>query len=204
VLEVGDSLGIDLGWGLQNELARTGPGFVGEAVGDTGLAETWYYNWQFHLASEVRQYHPAVVVVFLGANDVENLYVAGRLDEFGSRAWALAYGQRVAGLIDVATGAGARVLWVGMPPMADPNFSADMTALNAVYAKVAGEHAPGAAYFPAAAALGGPGGAYEQTAPAGGGQGSEVRDPDGVHITWAGAQVLAKAVVTDLRKRGWL
>jgi hypothetical protein len=204
VLEVGDSLGIDLGWGLQAALVGSGHEFIGAAVGDTGLAEPSYYNWPGHLAAEVAEYHPGVVVVFLGANDVENLYVGGRLDAFGSGAWASAYGQRVRQMMGEVIVAGARALWVGMPPMADPTFSSDMATLNAVYRSEAARWGRRVAYFSAWDVLGGPHGRFEAGAPGAGGGAAPWRTADGIHITRAGADVLAKAVVAELREKGWL
>ena len=201
VLEVGDSLGIDLGWGLQAELTGTGHEFLGEAAGDTGLAEPWYYDWPQHLESSLAQYHPGLVIVFLGANDVESLYQGGVFEPFGSPGWAAAYGQRVAAMIDEATTAEARVLWVGMPPMGSSSFSADMATLNAVYRAKAAQGGPDVAYFSSWTVLGTAQGQYEQGPP---GPGSPWRAPDGVHITTQGADVLAAAVMANLRQRKWL
>jgi len=117
VLEVGDSLGIDLGWGLSDELPGSRHRLVVAAVGDTGLAEPSYYDWPAQLIVDLRLYHPATVVVFLGANDVESFYSNNRFLPFGSPGWAAYYGGRVAKMMDEAVGAGAKVLWVGMPPM---------------------------------------------------------------------------------------
>jgi uncharacterized protein len=204
VLEVGDSLGIDLGWGLQTELAGSGHELLGEAVGDTGLAETWYYNWPAHLATYLAEFHPGLLIVFLGANDVENLYVGGVYDPFGSRGWVAAYGARVATMMEEATAAKARVLWVGMPPMGDPSFSSDMATLNAVYQAQVAHHGPDVAYFASWTVLGTAQGQYLQGPPGPDGQDNPWRDPDGVHITSQGADVLAAAVVAHLRTKGWL
>jgi uncharacterized protein len=204
VLEVGDSLGIDLGWGLQAELAGSGHAFLGEAVGDTGLAEPWYYNWPAHLAADLAEYHPGLLIVFIGANDVENLYVGGVYDPFGSPGWVAAYGGRVATLMNEATAAKAKVLWVGMPPMGDPSFSSDMATLNAVYQAQAARHGPDVAYFASWTVLGTAQGQYLQGPPGPGGQDDPWRDPDGVHMTTQGADVLAAAVMAHLRAKGWL
>jgi hypothetical protein len=204
VLEIGDSLGIDLGWGLQTELAGRGHAFLGEALGDTGLAEPWYYNWPAHLATYLTEYHPGLLIVFLGANDVENLYVGGVYDPFGSRGWVAAYGGRVATMMNEATAAKARVLWVGMPPMGDPSFSSDMATLNAVYQAQAARHGPDVAYFASWTVLGTAQGQYLQGPPGPGGDDNPWRDPDGVHITTQGADVLATAVVAHLKTKGWL
>lgn len=202
VLEVGDSLGIDLGWGLAEALAGSGHRFVGQSVGDTGLAEPWYFNWPAHLAVELTEYHPGLVIVFLGANDVESLYVGGRFDPFGSRAWAAAYGARVAEMMDEASAARARLLWVGMPPMGTAAFSSQMATLNWVYQSEAAKHGPDVAYFASWTVLGTVQGQYQQGpvgAPA-----QPWREPDGIHITVQGAGVLADAVVRELSQKGWL
>ena len=71
--------------------------------------------------------------MFLGANDVESFYTSNRFLAFGSPGWAEFYGERVATMMDEAVSAGAKLLWVGMPPMEDPSFSSGMATLNAVY-----------------------------------------------------------------------
>jgi hypothetical protein len=201
VLEVGDSLGIDLGWGLSDELSGSRDRLIAAAVGDTGLAEPSYYDWPAQLTVDLHLYHPGTVVVFLGANDVESFYSANRFLPFGSPAWAAFYGRRVAEMMDEAVGAGAKVLWVGMPPMEDPNFSSDMAALNAVYRSEALAHRPDVSYYASWRVLGGPQGEY-RVAPAG--EQVALRAPDGVHITRAGGDLLAKAVLTRLDRLGWL
>ena len=203
VLEVGDSLGVDLGWGLATVLQGTGHAFVGAAVGDTGLAEPGYYNWPAHLANDLSSYRPGLVIVFLGANDEENLYVGGRFVPFGSTAWAAAYGQRVTTLLQEVRRAGARTLWVGMPPMGNPSFSQAMSIINGVYRSQVARQGQGAAYFPSSDVLGDQG-TYEAGPPGIAGSAAPWRAPDGVHITQAGADVLAGAVVGYLRGIGWL
>jgi hypothetical protein len=204
VLEVGDSLGIDLGWGLSDELAASKHEFIGAAVGDTGLAEPWYYNWPAQLDSELHAYRPAIVIVFLGANDVESYYVDNRFLSFGSPAWARYYGLRVATMMDECAAAGAWLLWVGMPPMEDPSFSNDMAVLNAVYKFEATAHGRDVRYMSSWGALGGRDGQYEGAVPGPNGQQVVLRAPDGTHITRAGGDLLAKAVVGELARLKWL
>ena len=204
VLEVGDSLGIDLGWGLTDELSGSRDRLVAVAVGDTGLAEPSYYDWPAQLAVDLRLYHPGTVVVFLGANDVESFYSANRFLPFGSPGWAALYGKRVAKMMDEAVSAGAKVLWVGMPPMEGPSFSSDMATLNAVYRTEALAHRPDVSYYASWRVLGGPQGQYRGALTGPGGEQVALRAPDGVHITRSGGDLLAKAVVTRLKRLGWL
>jgi hypothetical protein len=203
VLDIGDSLAIDLGWGLQGDLAASGARFVGAAVGDTGLAEPWYYNWPAHLAVDLARYHPRVVVVLLGANDAESYYTHNTFAKFGTPAWARVYAKRVSALMTEATTAGAKVLWVGMPVMSDPAFSAEMAKLNEVYKAEAAAHRA-VSYLSAWAVLSGPSQRYEEAAPGPGGTTLVLRGPDGIHLATGGADLLAKAVAARLKRLGWL
>ncbi|HYA44446.1 MAG TPA: DUF459 domain-containing protein [Acidimicrobiales bacterium] len=203
VLEIGDSLGIDLSWGLSADLAQAGDSFVNETVGDTGLAEPGYFNWPAHLAADLARYHPDVVIVFLGANDVESYYTGGAFEQFGTAAWASVYGERVAEIMESATAAGARVLWVGVPVMSRPTFSNEIARINTVFQAQAAAH-PGVVYFPSWGVLAGPERQYEAWAPTPQGGTVVLRDPDGIHLTAGGAGVLAGAVLARLRSLGWL
>jgi hypothetical protein len=203
VLEVGDSLGIDLGWGLSDELPKNHR-LIAAAVGDTGLAEPSYYDWPAQLSIDLASYHPATVVVFLGANDVESYYTSNRFLAFGTPGWAAFYGKRVAKVMDEAVAKGAKVLWVGMPPMEDAGFSSDMAQLNAVYRAESLAHRPDVSYFASWRVLGNPQGQYREVLPGTGEDAVDLRAPDGVHITRAGGDLLAKAVVARLKRLGWL
>jgi hypothetical protein len=135
---------------------------------------------------------------------VESFYTSNRFLAFGSPGWAEFYGKRVAKMMDEAVSAGAKLLWVGMPPMEDPSFSSDMAALNAVYRAEALAHRPDVSYLASWRVLGGPQGQYKGALSGRGGDEVALRAPDGVHITRAGGDLLAKAVVARLKRFGWL
>ena len=70
ILEVGDSIGEDLGFGLADEIGSDPRVHVLQnAVGDTGLSNLAYFDWPATLAQQLREYHPKLVVVMLGGND---------------------------------------------------------------------------------------------------------------------------------------
>jgi hypothetical protein len=202
VLEIGDSLGEDLAWGMPAALAVTGDRFVGAAVGDTGLVATWFYNWPAHLKTLLAEYRPKVVVAFLGANDEQNFYANGRYDSFGTKAWVKVYAPRASDLLNEAERAGAKVLWVGMPPMANPSFTSAMRMLNEVFRHAVATHPKGADYLSTSTVLGNAQGAYRAALSTAAGT-EPLRAPDGVHITGQGAALVAAAVVARLKKLGW-
>lgn len=200
VLEVGDSLGVDLGWGMQWALGNDPKvNLVQDAKGDTGLANTGYYDWPAELESDIRASHPQIVVVFLGANDVQNFYAGNKYVSFGSPLWRQQYGARVATMMREATSAGARVLWVGMPIMQSPVFSASISKIDAVFERVAAGR-PGVTYFSSWKLFSLPNGQFDGGTTNVAGTALYLRDPDGVHLDNGGEDLLGKAVLTELRK----
>jgi uncharacterized protein len=195
ILEIGDSLGEDLGIGMDAVLGSDPRVRVlQEAVGDTGLARPDYYDWPLHLEEELQQYHPGAVVVMLGGNDGQSFDQDGSYVGFGTPEWHTIYSERVAQIMDEATRAGAHVFWVGMPIMADPGFSATMATLNSVYQQQAADHA-GVTWFPSWPVFTDAAGGYVAELPDASGQEVLLRDPDGVHLAYGGCVRLADAIV---------
>jgi hypothetical protein len=197
VLVVGDSLGIDLGDVLVNDLDQTG---VVQATLDgqvsTGLTRPDYYNWPAELATDLARYTPQVVVVMMGANDAQDF--PGPPDvPFGTSAWDGIYRSRVLAFMDEATAQGARVLWVGMPPMQAPGLSAAMQRIDGLFQQAAAKN-PNVDYVSSWTVLGTPSGQFTPYLVENG-QEVNVREPDGTHITPGGAQVLSVAVEGAIR-----
>jgi len=202
VLEIGDSLGEDLGFGLNDVLRDIdGVDLVQAAKGNSGLVQPQYYDWPQHLSELLTRDQPDVVVVFIGANDVQDFYVDGVLQQFGTPRWEQAYAQRVATMMREATNAGSKVLWVGMPVMKSVAFSSSMRKLNAIYAAQAALH-PGVTYFSSWDLFSDDAGQYARSRVVDG-KAVELRTPDGIHITFGnggrGADVLASGVVDAMR-----
>ena len=135
-------------------------------------------------------------MVFIGANDPQNFMDGSTSLTYGTPAWNAAYAKRVgAFMAEAAVASGARVLWVGMPPMADPGAQ-----------RPDGEpqrHRPepgGAAPWcdvlrVVAGALQPPGSATAAFLPNASGSEVQVRDPDGTHLAGPGAQRLSQAAI---------
>jgi len=198
VLSVGDSLGVDFGQTFVDDLASTGVvTAVLDARVDTGLSRPDYFDWQQELESDLARFHPQVVVVFLGANDPQNFVEAGSALSFGTPAWDAAYALRVDAFVKAATASGARVLWVGMPPMSDPGLTEKMQVLNEIYERQTALYW-GASYFPSWPVLSGPGGEFAAYLPDASGSEVQVREPDGTHISPGGAERLSQATIADM------
>ena len=202
LLSIGDSLGVDFGGPFVDDLAATG--VVNAALDahvDTGLSRPDYFDWPAELQADLARYQPEAVVVFLGANDPQNFVDGGTALAYGSPAWSAAYARRVGQLMQEATSAGARVLWVGMPPMQDPALGAKMQALDAIYQSEAAAH-PGVTYLSSWPAFSDGQGNYAQYLPDASGSQVAVREPDGTHISPGGAERLSQDVIAAM-DRTW-
>lgn len=118
ILVIGDSLGIDLGWGFTPTLPDGHYlSVTDDAVGSTGLVRSDFYNWPTKLKKELRSLRPTVVVALFGANDQQPIHTSHGLAEVGTTAWGRAYEARVRQLVAVVAASGALIAWVGMPRM---------------------------------------------------------------------------------------
>jgi hypothetical protein len=192
VLVLGDSLGIDLGDVLVDDLSATG---VVTATLDgqvsTGLTRPDYFNWPAELAADLPRYTPQVIVIMMGANDDQDF--PGPPDiPFGTPAWDATYRDRVNAFMAEATSRGAQVIWVGMPPMQDPTLSAAMQRIDGIVQQAAPRHR-GVEFLSSWTVLGTPAGQFTPYLVVAG-QEVNVREPDGTHITPGGAQVLSGVV----------
>jgi hypothetical protein len=195
LLVVGDSLGIDVGQPLVNDLASTNVvSAVLDGHIDTGLARPDYFDWQGELRADLARYQPQAIAVFIGANDPQNFMDGSSPVTYGTPAWNDAYAKRVGAFMQDATASGARVLWIGMPPMADPVLNAKMQDLNGIGEAQAALHR-GVTYFASWPVLSDPQGHFATFLPNASGSEVQMREPDGTHIAAAGAQRLSQAAI---------
>lgn len=197
VLEIGDSLGNDLGWGLQRQLSGYPWLHLVQAdKSSSGLANSWFYSWPAHLATFLHQYHPNILIVFLGGNDQQNYYVKGVYETVGSASWRATYRHYVRQIADLARASGAQVLWVGLPVMQPPYYSQGAAMLNSLYASAL-LHVSGTSYVPTWNLFATSSGAYRDSAVVNGAS-QQLRAPDGIHFSQVGENVVSTYVVRQM------
>jgi hypothetical protein len=136
VLVVGDSLGIDLGWGFTASLdAQANLVVADDSVGSSGLVRNDFYNWPAHLRADIAATHPDIVVTLFGTNDQQSIETAKGIFEPGTSAWDKAYASRVREITSLVHRAGATLVWVGLPRMGpqsvlDPQLTSEMISLD--------------------------------------------------------------------------
>jgi hypothetical protein len=201
MLDVGDSLGEDLGFGLGDQFGGDPwVNVIQKSRIDTSLSLPNYYDWPVNLAGFLHQYHPKVVVVMIGGNDNHGLVQNNKFQPFGTPTWRIDYAERVQQIMDEVTATGARVFWVGQPIMQDNGLSRELLLINAVAAHVAAV-TPGVTYFPSWN-LFTVNGKYSEFIPAAGGGTIDARYPDGTHIAPGGYDYLAQKLVKPM-ERAW-
>jgi hypothetical protein len=197
VLEVGDSLGNDLGWGLAREASATrGLVLVQKDLSSSGLVTQWFYDWPRHFKTYLAQYHPQLVIMSFGANDEQGMVLKGRVAAFGSSAWREAYAARVRQMATLATKSGSFVLWVGLPVMEPTQYRQGASILNTLYSSVATK-VPGMTFLPTWNLFSTRAGQFRSAAWVNGAP-SVLRQPDGIHFTVVGENVLATYVAQQI------
>jgi hypothetical protein len=199
VAVVGDSLAVGIGMTLSHRLDKTGVGCHPLGKVSTGLINKRFFDWEKRLGELLAKEKLSAVVVMMGGNDANNA-IAGK--QPGTPAWSDAYREKAEGFLRIASGAGVKVVWVGLPAMRDAAYNARVTAVNAA-AKDACARVGGCAYMEASDIFTDASGKYVQAKDIGGKKVS-LRAKDGVHMTMTGYDLLCGQVLDKLSATGAL
>ena len=195
IVVVGDSLAMGLSTALGRVFDPSLVQFVDQARLSTGLARSDYFNWIRGMQQITDRFRPDVVVVLIGVNDDQSIILPeGGIVPEGSEDWTEVYESRVDSFLAAATDKGGRVVWVGLPPLADELHNSLAQGFNESFHTEVGDY-PSAYFFDT----------YErfsrngEYAPFGRDANSNVaqlRGGDGVHFTTTGYDTLAREVAS--------
>jgi hypothetical protein len=191
VLVIGDSQAQGLAAGLQR-LYRRDRQFriLDHSKVATGLVTRSGYDWPAQVHTLADTEHADIAVVMFGANDRPPVRgLNGKQDPALSARFQQSYGDRVKDIVQTLHQAHMAVIWVGHPIVRDPLFAEDMVFLNSVFADAAG--AAGADFVPIWTLFAAPDGSYAPYGKGIEGETTRLRADDGVHLTFAGYDVLA-------------
>lgn len=197
VLEIGDSIGSDLGWGLARELSST-PSLrlVLKDKSSSGLAASWYYNWPRQLRAMLAHQHPDLVIVCVGGDDEQGIRYNGRSYNFNTPPWRARYASLIQQMDTMATKAGSYVLWVGLPIMEPTLYRAGIAAINSLGQSVAAT-VPGVTFLSSWGRFANSQGHYRGSASVNHVT-SALRASDGIHFTVVGENVFATFVAQKI------
>ncbi|WP_428559184.1 MAG: DUF459 domain-containing protein [Solidesulfovibrio sp. DCME] len=200
VAVVGDSLAVGVGMTMAQHLEGAhGLGCQPLGKVSTGLINKKFFDWEKKLSELVAREKLAAVVVVMGGNDANNA-IGGK--QPGSPQWAEAYRGKAESFLRIASGAGVKVIWVGLPAMRDAAYNDRVRAVNAA-AKQACATVGGCAYMEASTLFTDASGNYVQAKDIGGKHVS-LRAKDGVHMTMTGYDLLCGQVLEKLSATGAL
>lgn len=176
-----------------------GTGFVTSELDykiSTGLSRPDVFDWPRELAAIVsRAKGPEVLVIVFGANDSQGLKTPdGAIFQPESDGWRTEYRRRVAGTMDIVRGPNRLVVWVGQPVMRDERFSRRLLEVNAIFREEAVGR-PGVLFFDSWELFVDASGHYSPFIRDADGNEEDMRQADGIHLTRAGGNRLATAVL---------
>ncbi|MGD9543040.1 MAG: DUF459 domain-containing protein [Methylocystis sp.] len=190
---VGDSLAKELGHGMQRLLREADDHTVVTfAKPATGLMRDDVYDWQAALKQFLAKTKLDLIVVMIGGNDRQSIFVDGHRLSRGSPAWRAEYERRVARFMDALTTANAKVYWIGLPAVRSAKMTQDYRELNQVFRKQAEKHK--FAYVSTWKDFVDEGGDYSSFGRSLNGVKRRLRKEDGMHFTLDGELLLAHVV----------
>ena len=206
VLAVGDSLMLDLQYGMERVLEPR-PDVEIEGRGALGFGCTVpYWDWEEDVLADysrlVAEVRPDVVVVMIGANEFEGHVVEGEALEPGSERWAEVLAERAGEAMAQWRAEGAPVYWWTTPRMRDTRFLTD--DLNAIWEATTTAWGDGVTSLDSMVVLGDASGAYRDRMVDENGRLVDLRKAQGVHFHEVGADLLARQLEERLVADGWL
>jgi len=165
----------------------------------SGLARLDAFDWMAKLEAIMTEHHPHTVIVALGANDRQPMALPdGRTVEPGDPAWEEEYARRVGQAMDTLLKGGARrVVWLELPDMRDEPIQKDAEIINAIFRREA-ERRPHVFFFETRPFLSRKTGGFTKFLMDERGRPVEIRDPDGIHLSRAGADLVAAHLIRFL------
>lgn len=160
----------------------------------TGLARPDVFNWMDEYPAMVGSEKPDVVIVAIGTNDGQSLVVENKVLVFGSGEWRKTYKSRLAAFLAMVGSTGARVLWIGLPPMRSAVFNQKISLLNRIAFTVVSQD-PKASWWSSAALIGDASGSYQEFTQLPNGTSVRMRAPDGIHFADGGASIMTAALI---------
>lgn len=186
----GDSLAVDLAKGLARYYSED-PNLVviNQGVGDSGFVRTDFFDWDKTIAEQIAADQFDLAIVMIGVNDRQEIDADGQSYKSLTDRWDQLYQQRITGFLGRLRAARKPTIWVGLPPMSKPDYSAAIAQISAVQRTAS--FSGGAEFLDIYDRFLGEDGKYSSYGPDVNGQNVRMRKDDGIHFSAAGADKLA-------------
>ena len=207
ILAVGDSLMLDLQYGLERVLGtRSDVTLTGRGALGFGFTVP-HWDWDEDVLTDydfsVAQARPDVVVMMIGANEFEGHVVEGEALPAGSDRWREVLAERADEAVAHWLAGGGHVYWWTTPLMRDSRFAA-VDELNEIWVDTMVAWAPAGSVLDSMQVLGDEDGRYRDEIVNEDGSIVPLRKEHGVHFLEIGADLLARQLEEQLVLDGWL
>jgi len=164
----------------------------------SGLARLDAYDWMGKVDELAGEFKPEATLVWFGTNDRQPMRTDTGVVQLDAPEWREEYARRVGEVMDKLTAAkGAEVYWFEVPVMRDEEMNREVAVINDIV-KAEAEKRDAVTYFPTSHILTRKEGQFAPYLIGPTGRPIKVREPDGVHLSRPGADLVAEAVVKEL------
>ena len=201
ILVIGDALGGGLGAGL-TRVAELEDAFnvTVRFNEESGIARPELYDWSESLPKILKGKSYDAAVVLLGANDRQMIRSNVLRFAFNTPGWITAYKAQTDRILDALDGAGLKVYWVSIPPMADPEYEAAMQVILGIQKERV--EAKGAVFVDIRPAFLNSDGTYTDLGPDDTGAVRKLRARDGVSFFKQGNNRMGQLVLGAIKRGG--
>jgi hypothetical protein len=160
----------------------------------TGLAGWSALDWPKAARMFVASDRADITIAMFGANDRPPVRVGGRVDHDALETFRRTYGAKVIAVAEAMQQSHIAAVWVGHPIVRDPDYADDIQVLNQIYSAAA--VGQGLEWLPTWETFRRPDEGYTAYGPGTDGERTRLRADDGVHMTPAGYDVIARMLGT--------
>ncbi|MEG2173647.1 MAG: DUF459 domain-containing protein [Desulfovibrionaceae bacterium] len=200
VLFAGDSIMQGLGPVMAGRLSSHNElNIVQAGRSSTGLCRPDVYDWPKAMRAYMASVRPSVVVFCIGTNDDQSVADAGARYHFDSPRWKQAYARKVEEIINIIAKNGGTSIWVSAPIMGPKAMRPRVHAIMEIIRKTCENK--NVTFVDVWETLADSTGKYQRFSVTAGGEKIALRTKDGVHVTRAGNEQLARAILPYLEER---
>ena len=162
----------------------------------TGLSRPDFFDWPGALVADMVEHEPEVAVIMFGGNDAQGIIAPDGTvhSDVTQPGWKVEYARRVGDVMDSLRASDRLVIWIGQPPMRDRAFDRRIRVLNEVFEEQADDRS-WIRYVDSGEVIGDDGRYVTRLPDGAGGTTDDLRQPDGIHLSRAGADRLARHIL---------
>lgn len=167
----------------------------------SGLSRPDYFDWDKEASAAINSFNPNVAVIMMGTNDAQSFEIVrdGKKSvlQYGSAQWDEEYSRRAEAFVQLFTGRGIALYWVGLPVMRDPVYATKIAHVSDLQ-KQAIERDPMAKFFSGQELMVPGNSNYQPFSSDEKGVMRATRNSDGVHMSYFGGTILVDKFTAKL------